>query len=512
MVAFTAINNNNLPAGFRQTTNDPDPIYDRFGLKRASTSIPWVYDHGIAHGGKPVIGTLQDVVAAAREPDFAELLKAAITAGCLAKGAPNFGVRVGGPDNYQYGADTAIDYQVLQIMANLIDQQDADSFPTAIQINSGASGKTVVYGVEDLPYIYRYHMMAIVDQLPVPLISGTAASMAGTISGAAGKVYYFNNQYNYPAGGTTGVKSPTYGLGANVTISYKAGRKLLPAEVSTFKSGEVTVMMVPDLWNPTDSNSTTANPTVTSALRPTAFRLSFQTTNPENTQPYLAGVESNLNATTATVTTDPVTGLPVTTKANITESDAGPTHYNWPISPVVQIPANSTSTTLQFSDGNGTLFREPTIPWRSVIANINLSAVTPNAAVTDANTGQAYYGMTLGKVPISVLVGTTAPFVSPDPVYIIQGTAVSYLFKIPATSGTTSNQFFVTLQCQDSLGNWIPYDTGFCDPTAKVNAPNIVAGPGSFVKDEWKVPFQDQQIPSQTSEFDPRTARWGGRE
>ena len=158
MVAYNAINTS-LPAGFAATTSDSDPIYDHFGLKRTSNSSPWIYNHG-----SNSIYTLSQVAALtganAREPDFAELLKATITVGALAKGAPNFQVNnVSSPntvgDNYQYTVDTNVDYQVLQIMANLIDQQDSDSYPTWIQIAGGTGGTTNIYGVEDLPYLYR---------------------------------------------------------------------------------------------------------------------------------------------------------------------------------------------------------------------------------------------------------------------------------------------------------------------------------------------------------------------
>lgn len=140
-----------------------------FGLARTSASAPWTYNHGSATR----ILTLPEVAALggpnAREPDFAELLKAAINAGSLAKGGPNLHNTQG---NYQYTLDTTVDYQVLQIMANLIDQYDADSYPTVIQIAGGGSTYTV-RGAEDLPYLYRYHPLSVVARKPAPLLAKT---------------------------------------------------------------------------------------------------------------------------------------------------------------------------------------------------------------------------------------------------------------------------------------------------------------------------------------------------
>ena len=57
-------------------------IEDWFGLSRTANSSPWTYNHGLAGS----IMTLEQVATANREPDFAELLKAAINVGSIAKG------------------------------------------------------------------------------------------------------------------------------------------------------------------------------------------------------------------------------------------------------------------------------------------------------------------------------------------------------------------------------------------------------------------------------------------
>jgi hypothetical protein len=136
--------------------------------------------------GKVIIGTLAQVAAAAREPDCAELLKAAISAGSLAKAGPNLH---NNQYNYQYVVDASLDTAVIQILANLIDQQSPDSFSTAITI-----GNNTLYGAKDLPYFYRYHFMSVTNALPSPNFSngtpsltfqpdGTGTTTTGILSG-----------------------------------------------------------------------------------------------------------------------------------------------------------------------------------------------------------------------------------------------------------------------------------------------------------------------------------------
>lgn len=131
--------------------DDANPIYRYFGLSRAGVAQPWVYNHGAANR----ILTLKEVAALPqkREPDFFEMLQAAIAPGSLGGSAgPYFS------GNAQYATDTEgldenIYRQILQIGANLIDQYDADDYPTTINIQDAASAILSVYGNENLPYI-----------------------------------------------------------------------------------------------------------------------------------------------------------------------------------------------------------------------------------------------------------------------------------------------------------------------------------------------------------------------
>ena len=84
-----------------------------------------------------------------REPDFFELLQAGMTFGSLGQTLNNSMADVSYVDTYTYN-------QVLQTGANLMDQYDADSFPTTIVLHVRPGDPTsdqYVYGIECLPYL-----------------------------------------------------------------------------------------------------------------------------------------------------------------------------------------------------------------------------------------------------------------------------------------------------------------------------------------------------------------------
>lgn len=153
-------------------------VQDCFGLTWSNDNhgVPcWKYDHG----NSQEILTLDQVATLGREPDFFELLKAAILSGSLGKhpGAANaakddntdvwsnppgvafgdIGVAGAGFEN----SSSFPDLQILQIGASIIDQFDADSFPTQIYFDpsldaSLVSGpQNIVFGQENLPHLTR---------------------------------------------------------------------------------------------------------------------------------------------------------------------------------------------------------------------------------------------------------------------------------------------------------------------------------------------------------------------
>ncbi len=176
-------------------------VKDCFGLEwgeDAYGSPCWIYVHGTLPD-KPVktagigatktppnqILTLDAVAALGREPDFFELLKAAILSGSLGRdpgpdvtnynnwyNAEGYGTwynagpyrGVGGTGFDKISALT--DHQIMQIGVNIIDQYRSDSYPTAIFIQGPYvdcpsvpeyGPLNVVYGIKNLPYLNKIH-------------------------------------------------------------------------------------------------------------------------------------------------------------------------------------------------------------------------------------------------------------------------------------------------------------------------------------------------------------------
>jgi hypothetical protein len=212
----------------------PTNIKTYFGLTShlesgSTTNCYWTYNHGITTSATKAIGLLSDVQALpsanAREADFFELLKAAITVGCLGKGAAtNHTIGASAPypswvDVNQYDIDTNTDFQVLQIGANIMDQFSSAAYPIHIQYSGlAASGLTSTtwnfYGDDNLPYLYRARTVAIVN-----------GSATYTETGASGSV----------------------------------------------TANRDNALLLPEIWNPHDPNSNNNN-TSSSYVGPTNFR------------------------------------------------------------------------------------------------------------------------------------------------------------------------------------------------------------------------------------------------
>jgi len=446
------------------TSSDPDPAYDRFGLTRATTSSPWVYNHG-----QNSIMTLSQVAAAGREPDFAELLKAAINVGSLAKGGPN--LHPSGASLYQYTVDTSVDYQVLQIMANLIDQYDSDSYPTQISLNNGTTTQTFS-GDEDLPYFYRYHLFSVVDQLPSPLLKTTDAG-SFTVSNTGSVT-------------TTGVSGTATWSVTNTGTAPWTYAPPHSSKTALGSAGEAVYMYIPDVWNPHDPNNV-----ITSATnRPTAYRIVATTTDPLGATPQWSIAAQSRPSVGGADNRDSV--LPSTA---------------YPTSPSGTLTA--ATSTLQFSDDAGLAFREPTLLWRSTApTGVNLTAIgTAVGPVTDVNTGQKYYGIIGGKAPISVQATyTSTPPQAMDGTYVFQSTSIT---SVTSTPSGAYPQITFSLQFQDAYGQWIPYDVKYPDLHG-MSAPNLIVNTADYTtNNSWKNPLLNGQLSDHASGFDPRSGRFG---
>ncbi len=151
------------------STQDVDDIQRYFGLDVMSDSnglfrhwryptTSTKYKHTDPHG----IMSLSDVAGQNREADFFELLQAGISYGSVGRGGARGDVLVGTEGytsaNFQ-DPDLKVTLQLLRIGANIIDQWDADNYPTTITLippGSSATDANSVYGIEDLPYLNKF--------------------------------------------------------------------------------------------------------------------------------------------------------------------------------------------------------------------------------------------------------------------------------------------------------------------------------------------------------------------
>ncbi|MFA7345942.1 MAG: hypothetical protein WC003_16710, partial [Terrimicrobiaceae bacterium] len=161
-----------------------EAIRDCFGLQWDNAKWRWEY---VASATGPVaIKTLAQVAAEAtpREPNFFELLKAGILSGSLERDpgtvcnnpATSNSVSIATPDGVM-GSNFDVykkegNLQILQIGADIIDQADADSYPTAIHLNAFGLTKAddlamqTVYGIENLPYLTLLFPVIVADPVP----------------------------------------------------------------------------------------------------------------------------------------------------------------------------------------------------------------------------------------------------------------------------------------------------------------------------------------------------------
>ncbi len=146
---------------------EPGEVADEFGLTWDASSYAWRYQ---VDGSTTEIKRLSEI--SGREPNFVELLKAAIGVGSLGGQFQNTSPpEPPGSPRLIGGSHGSVNYQIIQIAANIIDQFDADSYPTRIEFE----GRTF-FGAENLPYLYLIrtapYRVEIVDPaditVPVP--------------------------------------------------------------------------------------------------------------------------------------------------------------------------------------------------------------------------------------------------------------------------------------------------------------------------------------------------------
>ena len=129
--------------------------------------LQWVYTspssansggtfNGTSGTAATALKTLATIQTEGREPDFFEIVKAAILNGSVGLGSNNTANTfvAANPNYYDTTNGKSSDYQLIQIGANIMDAWDTDNIPTWINFN--ASEPT---GIENLPYLNKLVFM-----------------------------------------------------------------------------------------------------------------------------------------------------------------------------------------------------------------------------------------------------------------------------------------------------------------------------------------------------------------
>lgn len=440
--ASLAAKNRLLNGGIPQSIIDegtPENILKCFGLTWDGSTRAWIYNHGANR-----IKTLTEVAAENREPDFFELLKASIVAGSLAKAGPNLH---NDQDNYQYALDVALDYQVLQIGASLIDQFDSDSYPSVVQISAGSYMRPF-RGLEDLPYFYRYHRFVVVTRQPTPLLSK-------------------NESVTFPIGTPTLGTTPGNLSAPYVFKGARAGNLGDPGSASLFYVAEV--------WNPHDAGG----PAVATGPRPEKYRVQAVTQDPvAQTGPWEIGSKSLLQ-----------------------NRDAGKDIVPSTMYPTSNPPTAPLAGSLEFRDVGGTLFREPTLLWRPSYPVG--AALAGNSLATDVHTGQTFTGILIAETPISMgmpISGTNYVFQGLDRETVDKTTGAKkqVTFRVQYWDGAswiTYDEKYPDLHVPG-------------EPRMIVNKADMDQS-WETTEEHWRNPLKLDVFEKTATSYDPRTARYG---
>jgi hypothetical protein len=260
------------------TNGTAENIYKAFGLVWTASKNPaepgnfWAYNHHGALGEKYTedkvgeIYTLDELVDdnkqgqtdtnLPREPDFFELLYAAINVGSVGKSAVAShapGVPYD-PATYYQVRDRTSRFQIMEIGANIIDQYDSDSFPTIIKMPVYGSSSPyypalfTARGIEDLPYFNRLQWRAIKNVGSGPL----------SVSAEADIDAKYNSTFGYTKPGI--IQIPTGQIGS-------------PPWDNSYQCGTTSLIAFPELWNPHAQSSGSGD-------GPTEFRVIARSETP----------------------------------------------------------------------------------------------------------------------------------------------------------------------------------------------------------------------------------------
>jgi hypothetical protein len=459
------------------TNGTPAKISSYFGLtwNAAGTTNAWTYRLNSNHpictigGGTYPVGT----VANPRDPDFFELLKAAVTAGSLGKAysykntATNV-VSPEDPNDYNQQKDNSLDAQIMQIGANIIAQSSPDGYSPRIRFNDGIlfGGVTMEYrGVKDLPYIYRVRESKIMTQDSSP--------SQGTI----------------PRWDTTNIVNP----------------------------GSGTYQLIPEIWNPhmLATNANTAN-----IPSPTNFKLVAITTNPLVADPYLGGGQSFTLATKYLALLVTYTGP----SSTVTLGGASPyltfsipsTRKDLFREPTLLFINNRPAgSSLALSSGSISLGGGMTTPYQMGMVGVtngnNFVGIPLASNIPMAFNAMIAQGKAFNNTPTPLPTSSTNA--------IVPTGYVDYVGNVPAIT--------YRLMYQDVSGNWVTYDEKYAlAPVANQFEPVYATNTGvSYATDPFQLTKTFYIAGNNTPEnkwsecalsagfvmtaFDPRSSRFG---
>jgi len=470
-----ALINGGVPWEYLQL-GTPTNIQAYFGLTWDAAANGWKYAQPTA-GAE--IKTLSKVAAENREPDFMELLKATIHVGAIGKGATRHkAVTLGSQtlpastgeviwEDYQYRRDVSVDYSIMQIAANIIDQFDCDGYPTVLSFDGGAGAKQF-FGVENLPYFYRVRDSMLKAVLP--------------------------NASPYPA-------PDTYGPGGTYSeLKPKKIGPLTPALTEKMAdAGIVASLLQPEIWNPHDPNSSFGNP------YPLTLRLIAESRDPDGVATAYDKLSSRSVTTSSNTYHPPIdtssppgntTGSALGSQTDNDKTVSAPffRNYNYnstlisvnAIGSAIQMEPDSTEMRFTHVNGTQALFSEPTLlihpnlptgsklgitNGNNLFKVFNDASMAPSAraalqqsepfgirCVVDNN---LYIGILRGVAPLQWVYkyDGTGPTDPNSGYYIITPRTASVYNNSPST--TTADAFTYRMQYQAPGGTWVTYDQKF---------------------------------------------------
>jgi hypothetical protein len=397
------------------------------------------------------LGAIAALGSAARDPDFFELLKSGISAGSKAKGSINLSgsyttLSLPSSDPYvvQTSRDQSLDYSIIQLGANIIDQSKCDGYSTRIVFNDGTAAHEF-RGVINQPYLYR----VTTGDMKLRNESGPAFT------------------------------------GANITSS----GPILSGSISD--TGVGMIMQVPTIWNPHDINAPLGSPA------PQNLRLVADSTQPEKQD----NTGSNVGYTTFAASGAASTGLYISTQATTSTQycpafSYGPQGTGGLISSLVNSSnpqaVSALHAYLTFSATNPALYREPTILGRPNVpvgSNLSINALSTDYLSVENSSGQLTLQASgtggIGFVsessnplnlPASAGASSTTRYVGiPLGLYPVawalvlggHGQACRSYFAYVSGSGGAETNLTYRMQYQDESGNWVTYDEKYVPITQR---------------------------------------------